>query len=62
LKKNGTNFSWNEECEIAFQGFKRHLTLPPLLLKSFSGEMSYLYLTVLESVMSGAIIPENEGI
>jgi len=28
-KKNGADFCWDEECEMAFQGLKRYLTSPP---------------------------------
>jgi len=37
LKKNGADFRWNEECEIAFQGLKRYLTSPPPTFKAVFG-------------------------
>ena len=62
LKKNGTNFCWKEECEIAFEGLKRYLASSPLLFKSTSEEMFFLYPAISVSSMSGALICEDENI
>jgi len=62
LKKNGADFHWNEKCETDFQGLKRYLASPPLLLKPFSGETLYLYLAVSESTVSRALVWEDKGI
>ena len=62
LQKNGVDFHWNKECEIAFQLLKSYLTSPPLLSKPSSGEMLYLYLAVSESAMSKALVREDRSI
>jgi len=60
LKKNETDFRWNEECETAFQGLRKYLASTSLLSKPTAGEMLFLYLAVSESVVS--LVREAKGI
>ena len=53
-------FAWTDECEIAFQELKRYLSNPPLLSLSKEGENLYLYLAVSATVMSGALVREED--
>ena len=53
-------FAWTDECEIAFQELKRYLSNPPLLSPSKQGESLYLYLAVSETVVSAALIKEED--
>ena len=43
LKVND-KINWDKKCEEAFQGLKMHLASPPLLSKSLSWEILYVYL------------------
>nr|XP_023924890.1 uncharacterized protein LOC112036313 [Quercus suber] len=52
-------FAWTDECEAAFQELKRYLSNPPLLSLSKEGENLYLYLTVSDTAVSGALIREE---
>ena len=52
-------FAWTDECEAAFQELKRYLSNPPLLSPSKGGENLYLYLTVLTTTVSAALIREE---
>ncbi|XP_061344701.1 uncharacterized protein LOC133290607 [Gastrolobium bilobum] len=62
LLKKGTAFRWSEECENAFQEFKRALSCPPVLAKPDNGEMLYLYLAVGTKAISVALVKEaKEG-
>ena len=53
-------FAWTDECEAAFQELKRYLSNPPLLSPSKEGENLYLYLAVSTTVVSAALIREEE--
>ena len=53
-------FAWTDECEIAFQELKRYLSNLPLLTPSKEGESLYLYLAVLETAVSAALIREED--
>nr|POF16974.1 retrovirus-related pol polyprotein from transposon 17.6 [Quercus suber] len=53
-------FAWADECEAAFQEFKRYLSNPPLLSPSKEGENLYLYLAVSDTALSGALIREED--
>ena len=52
-------FAWTDECEVVFQELKRYLSSPPLLSPSKEGEDLYLYLAVLASAVSAAMIREE---
>ncbi|XP_061338845.1 uncharacterized protein LOC133285605 [Gastrolobium bilobum] len=60
LLKKGTAFRWSEECESAFQEFKRALSCPPVLSKPEHGEMLYLYLAVGSEAISAALVKESK--
>ena len=53
-------FAWTDECEAAFQELKRYLSNPPFLSLSKEGENLYLYLAVSASVVSAALIREED--
>jgi hypothetical protein len=55
-------FEWTSECEDAFSQLKRYLTSSPLLSRTISGEVLYLYLAVSTMAVSVALIREDEGI
>ncbi|XP_061352377.1 uncharacterized protein LOC133297279 [Gastrolobium bilobum] len=60
LLKKGTTFRWSDECEKAFQEFKRALSCPLVLAKPDEGEMLYLYLVVGAEAISAALIKESK--
>ena len=49
-------FTWTNECEATFQELKRYLSNPPLLSPSKEGEDLSLYLAVLATAVSVAMI------
>ena len=53
-------FVWTEECEVAFQELKHYLSNPPLLSSSKEEENLYLYLAVLATAVSAALIREED--
>ena len=53
-------FSWIDECEKAFQELKHYLSNPPLLSSSKKGKNLYLYLAVSITVVSTALIQEED--
>ena len=53
-------FAWTDECKAAFQAFKRYLSNPPLLSPSKEGENLYLYLAILATTVSAALIREED--
>jgi hypothetical protein len=55
-------FSWILECDKAFQELKAYLVKPPLLSQLVEGEALYLYLLVLPSAISSALIQEDQGV
>jgi hypothetical protein len=55
-------FEWTSECESAFSQLKIYLTSPPLLSRTVPGEVLYLYLAVSPTVVSAALIREEDGI
>ena len=52
-------FAWTDECEVAFQELKHHLSNPPLLSLSKEGETLYLYLAVSAIAVSATLIREK---
>ena len=52
-------FTWMKECEKAFQELKHYLRNPPLLSPSKEGEDLNLYLAVLVTTVSAALIWEE---
>ena len=55
-------FVWTEECETTFQELKCYLSNPPLLSPSKEGEDLFLYLVVSVTVVSAALIREENKI
>ena len=55
-------FTWTEECEKAFQELKCYLSNPSLLSPSKEGENLFLYLVVLATTMSVALIQEENRV
>ena len=53
-------FTWTDECEAAFQEFKRYLSNPPLLSPSKEGENLYLYLAVSATTVNADLIREKD--
>ena len=53
-------FAWTNECEKAFQELKQYLSNPPHLSSSKEGENLYLYLVVLATAVSVALIREED--
>ena len=53
-------FAWTDKCEAVFQELKRYLSNPPLLSPSKQGEGLYLYLAVSATVVSAALIREED--
>ena len=52
-------FAWTDECEKAFQDLKHYLSNPPILSPSKEGENLYLYLAMSTTVVSAALIWEE---
>ena len=52
-------FAWTDECEAAFQELKSYLSNPPLLSPSKEREILHLYLAILATVVSVALIREE---
>ena len=55
-------FVWTNECEVAFQELKHYLSNPPFLSPSKEGEDLFLYLAVSRTVVSAALIREENKI
>ncbi|XP_022891987.1 uncharacterized protein LOC111406852 [Olea europaea var. sylvestris] len=53
-------FEWNEECEEAFQGLKRHLGQAPFLSKRKPDDILQLYLAISNEAIS-TILTREEG-
>ena len=54
-------FIWTEECQKSFEELKIYLTSPSLLNPSQQGKTLYLYLAVSPTIVSSALIREDEG-
>ena len=55
-------FAWTKECEIAFQELKHYLSNPPISSLSKEGEDLFLYLVVSVTVVSAALIREENRV
>ena len=53
-------FVWTDECEATFQELKRYLSHLSLLSPSKEGESLQLYLAVLATAVSAALIREED--
>ena len=54
-------FGWTDECQQAFEELKVYLATPPLLSPSKQGEELYLYLAISPTVISSALLREENG-
>jgi hypothetical protein len=54
-------FTWTDECQKSFEELKTYLTSPPLLSPSKQGEAFSPYLAVSPTVVSSALIREENG-
>lgn len=61
LLKKKNNFAWTPGCQQALEELKRYLSSPPLLYTPKVDEQLYLYLVVLEIVVSGVLVLEEQG-
>ena len=55
------SFEWTNECQKAFEDLKKYLLSPLLLSPSKLGEKLYLYLAILQAVVSAALVREEDG-
>ncbi|GKV44660.1 hypothetical protein SLEP1_g51822 [Rubroshorea leprosula] len=52
-------FTWNSECQAAFDELKSYLSSPPLLTKADDGEILYLYLGISDEAISSVLVREE---
>lgn len=50
------NFTWSNECKVAFEGLKKHLTHSPTLVKPLENDELELYLAVSKAVVSAVLL------
>ena len=55
-------FKWTKECKISFKNLKEYLSKPPFLSPSIKGKNLYLYLAVSQTVVSLALIREENRV
>ena len=60
--KGDKRFFWNDKYEQAFKSLKKYLSKPLLISKPVEGEPLYLYLAVMEYVISGALVREEDKV
>ena len=60
--KGNKRFLWDDKCENGFRALKEYLSKLPMLSKPVDGKPLFLYLTVLEYAISGAVIREEEKV
>ncbi|GKV26048.1 hypothetical protein SLEP1_g35410 [Rubroshorea leprosula] len=53
-------FTWNSECQDAFDELKSYLSSPPLLTKAEDGEILYLYLDISNEAIN-SVLAREEG-
>lgn len=59
--KKWKGFQWTEECNEAFQDFKKYLVSPSILSCLDPGEDFYMYLTISEHAMSAVLLKSQKG-
>lgn len=52
---------WGEECVEVFSNLKTFLSFPSLLTLPIEGEVLYLYLSVMQKIISSMLVREDEG-
>jgi len=61
LLKKSARFSWNDECEQAFQNLKASLTSPPILHKPDIHQPLLVYITATDHTVSVALVQDITG-
>ena len=61
LLKGNKKFKWNDKRQLAFDELKRYLSTPPILVKPLTGEILFLYLAVMEAVVSTVLMQDFNG-
>ena len=61
LLKKSARFSWNDECEQAFQNLKVSLTSPPILHKPNIHQPLLIYITATDHTISVALVQDVTG-
>lgn len=56
---NIIDFEWTEECQLAFEDFKRHLESPQFLIRPNLRDTLFLYLGVSHSTISVVMVKEK---
>ena len=56
------SFEWTTECQQVFEDLKAYLSSPPLLSPSKPGEELFLYLAVSPTVVSAALVREEDRV
>lgn len=59
LLKKTEPFNWDDNCEAAFQNFKKDIATPLILTRPRPGSILLLYLLVAEEAVSSALIQEE---
>ena len=59
LLKKGNTFEWTSECEATFSDIKLYLSCPPILSKLEVGKPLFLYLSVSDAAIVGALVLEE---
>ena len=59
--KGANQTGWNKECGRSFKPIKHYLVEPPVLASLEAGETLFVYLAVLDVLMSTALFKEDEN-
>jgi len=58
--RKGKGFQWTDECQMAFQQRKEHLSCPPILCWPIHGKPLKLYVTVTNRAISVALMQDQK--